>query len=45
MEIPKPSAAAQVAASNAITAGIAATDAISGGLLGERSNDPDHRTA
>lgn len=42
---PDPSAAAQVAASNAINAGIAATDAICGALLGERSNDPDHRTA
>jgi hypothetical protein len=42
---PGPSAAAQVAASNAISAGIAATDAICGAVLGERANDQDHRTA
>jgi len=41
----EPSAAAQVAASNAINAGIAATDAICGAVLGERANDPDHRAA
>ena len=40
-----PSAAAQVAASNAISAGIAATDAICGAVLGERANDQDHRSA
>lgn len=39
------SAEAQVAASNAINAGIAASDAICGKALGERSNDADHRTA
>lgn len=42
---PDPSAAAQVAASNAISAGIAATDAICGAVLGERANDQDHRAA
>jgi hypothetical protein len=42
---PDPSAEAQVAASNAISAGIAATDAICGAVLGERANDPDHRAA
>ena len=40
-----PSAEAQVAASNAISAGIAATDAICGAVLGERANDQDHRAA
>ena len=40
-----PSATAQVAASNAISAGIAATDAICGAVLGERANDQDHRSA
>lgn len=40
-----PSAEAQVAASNAISAGIAATDAICGTVLGERANDQDHRAA
>ena len=40
-----PSAAAQAAASNAISAGIAATDAICGAVLGERANDQDHRAA
>lgn len=40
-----PSAAAQVAAANAISAGIAATDAICGAVLGERANDQDHRAA
>lgn len=44
-EKPDPSAAAQVAASNAISAGIAATDAICGAVLGERANDQDHRAA
>ncbi|MDF2443383.1 MAG: hypothetical protein JWR01_1586 [Subtercola sp.] len=39
------SAEAQVAASNAILAGIAAADAICGRALGERSNDSDHRAA
>ena len=38
-----PSAEAQVAASNAISAGIAATDAICGADLGERANNQDHR--
>src|SRR5450756_2276296 len=42
---PDPSAEAQVAASNAISAGIAATDAICGAVLGERANDQDHRAA
>lgn len=42
---PHPSAAAQVAASNAISAGITATDAICGAVLGERANDQDHRAA
>ncbi len=40
-----PSAEAQVAASNAISAGIAATDAICGAVLGERASDQDHRAA
>jgi len=40
-----PSAAAQVAASNAISAGIAAADAICGAVLGERANDQDHRVS
>jgi hypothetical protein len=40
-----PSAQAQVAASNAISAGIAAADAICGAVIGERANDPDHRSA
>ena len=40
-----PSAEAQVAASNAISAGIAATDAICGTVIGERANDQDHRAA
>ncbi|RFA07576.1 hypothetical protein B7R21_15430 [Subtercola boreus] len=40
-----PSAEAQVAASNAISAGIAASDAICGKALGERSNESDHRVA
>ena len=40
-----PSAQAQVAASNAISAGIAAADAIGGAVIGERANDPDHRSA
>lgn len=39
------SAAAQVAASNAISAGIAAADAICGAVLGERANDQDHRVS
>jgi hypothetical protein len=42
---PDPCAEAQVAASNAISAGIAATDAICGAVLGERSSDQDHRVA
>ena len=42
---PGPSAEAQVAASNAISAGIAATDAICGAVLGERANNQDHRAA
>jgi len=42
---PGPSAEAQVAASNAISAGIAATDAICGAVLGERASDQDHRAA
>ena len=41
---PDPSAEAQVAASNAISAGIAATDAICGTVLGEHANH-DHRVA
>jgi len=40
-----PSAAAQVAASNAISAGIAAVDAICGAVLGERASDQDHRAS
>jgi hypothetical protein len=40
-----PSAEAQVAASNAISAGIAASDTICGAVLGERVNDQDHRGA
>lgn len=40
-----PSAEAQVGASNAISAGIAATDAICGAVIGERANDQDHRAA
>ncbi|WP_169515693.1 hypothetical protein [Glaciibacter superstes] len=40
-----PSAEAQVAASNAISAGIAAADAMCGAVLGERANDQDHRVA
>ena|SRR5664280_2357946 len=39
------SAEAQVAASNAISAGIAAADAICGAVLGERASDQDHRAA
>ena len=40
-----PSAEAQVCASNAISAGIAAADAICGAVLGERANDQDHTAA
>lgn len=40
-----PSAQAQVAASNAIDAGIAAADAICGHRLGKRSNSQDHQSA
>ncbi|MCU1482062.1 MAG: hypothetical protein JWQ19_2848 [Subtercola sp.] len=39
------SAEAQVAASNAIAAGISAADAICGKALGRRANDGDHRGA
>ncbi|UFS57921.1 hypothetical protein [Subtercola endophyticus] len=39
------SAEAQVAASSAISAGIAAVDAICGKVLGERANDHDHHGA
>ncbi|GGF21542.1 hypothetical protein [Subtercola lobariae] len=39
------SAGAQVAASNAIMAGIATADAICGKELGVRANDADHRAA
>lgn len=42
---PGPSAAAQVSASNAIMAGIAAADAICGKNLGVRASDQDHRAA
>lgn len=42
---PEPSSEAQVAASNAISAGIAAVDAICGHVLRERSNGEDHRAA
>lgn len=38
-------ASAQVAASNAILAGIAASDAICGKALGERVSEQDHRAA
>lgn len=41
----EPTSSAQVSASNAILAGIAAADAICGKVLGERSNDADHRSA
>lgn len=40
-----PLAEAQVCASNAISAGIAAADAIRGAVLGERANDQDHKAA
>lgn len=39
------SAEAQVAASNAISAGIAVADAICGSRLSTRANDGDHRSA
>ncbi|WP_345711394.1 hypothetical protein [Kineococcus glutinatus] len=42
---PGPSEMAQVAASNAVLSGIAATDAICGSALGECSSEQDHRTA
>lgn len=42
---PGPSGTAQVAASNAVLAAIAAADAICGSVLGECSNEQDHRTA
>ncbi len=40
-----PSSEAQVAASNAVSAGIAAGDALCGNALGERPADQDHRAA
>ncbi|MEI4272828.1 hypothetical protein TEK04_13950 [Klenkia sp. LSe6-5] len=42
---PGPSEVAQVAASNAVLAGIAAADAICGTALGETSGEQDHRAA
>lgn len=42
---PGPSEMAQVSASNAILSGIAAADAICGSVLGECSNEQDHRAA
>lgn len=42
---PDPSETAQVAASNAVLAGIAAADAICGTVLGVCSDEQDHRTA
>lgn len=42
---PAPSSEAQVAASNAVLAAIAAGDALCGHAFGERSADQDHRTA
>ena len=42
---PGPSELAQVAASNAVLAGIAAADAICGAKLHVRANDQDHRAA
>ncbi|GAB3224655.1 hypothetical protein GCM10027586_13190 [Kineococcus gypseus] len=42
---PGPSEMAQVAASNAVLAAIAAADAVCGSTLGECSGEQDHRTA
>ncbi|NTW42406.1 MAG: hypothetical protein HGA44_21445 [Cellulomonadaceae bacterium] len=42
---PGPSPEAQVAASNAVSAAIAASDALCGHASGERSADQDHKTA
>lgn len=42
---PGPSSEAQVAASNAVSAAIAASDAICGAANGERVSDQDHRAA
>ncbi|GAA4672381.1 hypothetical protein GCM10025780_15700 [Frondihabitans cladoniiphilus] len=42
---PEPSAAAQVSASNSILAGIAASDALCGRVLGVRASDGAHAAA